>query len=150
MNCTWISFQGGNVMKRKKQAKWVKYLTSWLATLAICALYAMPVWAADVLPDGGPENDIVEAVKSIANVIINILIAISVVLMAVGIATGFVGGQFLVTVGQPYGLSGAWMKVISIIILGVGAMLTMVIVKTVLNALAGMVSKSKIPPPPGW
>lgn len=118
----------------------VKKLTGLLICLALVGATALPVYAA-------PHQDspIVDAIRQIATVVIDILIGISVALMAVGIATGFVGGQFLVTVGQPYGLSSAWIKVVSIVILGVGALLTITIVNTVIDAIAGLVPPTVIP-----
>ncbi len=95
--------------------------------------------------NGGRGGEIVEAIRQIATVVIDIMIGISVVLMAVGIITGFVGGQFLVTVGQPYGLSSAWVKVISVVMLGIGALLTITIVNTIINAISNLVPPTQIP-----
>jgi len=103
-----------------------------------------PVYAQD--PDPGDRGgEIVTAIRTIATVVIDILIGAAVALMAVGIAAGFVGGELLVAVGQPYGLSSAWVKVISIVILGLGALLTIVIVNTVINAVAALVPPTVIP-----
>jgi len=78
-------------------------------------------------------------------VVIDILIGIAAILMAVGIATGFVGGQFMVTVGQPYGLSAAWVKVIAVVILGIGAMLTIVLVNTIIDIIGSLIPPTVIP-----
>ena len=119
-----------------------------LASLVLVTTLVVPVHAQDPPPPGGGSGrggEIVEAIRKIATVIIDILIGVSVILMAVGIATGFVGGQFLVTVGQPYGLSSAWIKVISVVLLGLGAILTITIVNTIINAIAGLVPATQIP-----
>lgn len=94
---------------------------------------------------GGRGGEVVDALRQIAQVVIDILIGIAAILMAVGIATGFVGGQFMVTVGQPYGLSAAWVKVIAVVILGIGAMLTIVIVNTIIDIVGGLIPPTVIP-----
>lgn len=120
-----------------------------MACVVLVGALAAPVYAQQPPPAGGGGGsrggEIVEAIRTIATVVIDILIGVSIALMAVGIATGFVGGQFLVTVGQPYGLSSAWVKVISVVILGLGALLTIVIVNTIINAIAGLVPPTVIP-----
>ena len=94
---------------------------------------------------GGRGGEIVDALRQIAQVVIDILIGIAAILMAVGIATGFVGGQFMVTVGQPYGLSAAWVKVIAVVILGIGAMLTIVLVNTIIDIIGSLIPPTVIP-----
>jgi hypothetical protein len=94
---------------------------------------------------GGRGGEIVDALRQIAQVVIDILIGIAAILMAVGIATGFVGGQFMVTVGQPYGLSAAWVKVIAVVILGIGAMLTIVLVDTIIDIIGSLIPPTVIP-----
>lgn len=114
--------------------------------VALLVLQAAPVWAADAagpLPDrGGP---IVQAARSIGKVVVDIAIGLAAVLMAVGIATGFLSGQFLVTVGAPYGMSHAWIKVISVILLGIATFLTIVIVNTIIDTVIGLIPPTEIP-----
>lgn len=103
---------------------------------------------ASIVPEGhgdGRGGEIVEALRQIAQVVVDIFIGISAILLAVGIVTGFVGGQFMVTVGQPLGLSHAWMRVISVVILGIAAMLTIAIVNTIINVMAGLIPATVIP-----
>ncbi len=137
-------------------SKMTKVALSLMACAVLLTVLVAPVHAdvhADPPPPGGGGGssgdgrggEIVTAIRSIATVVIDILIGVSVALMAVGIATGFVGGQFLVTVGQPYGLSSAWVKVISVVILGLGALLTIVIVNTIIDAVANLVPPTTIP-----
>ena len=124
---------------------------SLLLVVAMFLLVALPAEArgvADPPPPGGGGGrggEIVAALRTIATIVIDILIGIAAILMAVGIATGFVGGQFLVTVGQPYGLSSAWVKVISVILLGIGALLTITIVNTIINAVGHLIPPTVIP-----
>ncbi len=120
-----------------------------LAVLVLAWALVPPAYAQGGDPPSGGGTGrggaIVEAIRKIATVVIDIGIGVAVILMAVGIVTGFVGGQFLVTVGQPYGLSSAWVKVISVVILGLGALLTITIVNTIIDAVADLVPPTVIP-----
>ncbi|MDY7079155.1 MAG: hypothetical protein SXV54_19755 [Chloroflexota bacterium] len=116
-------------------------------TSAVPALAQEPPPGQPPPPEGGGGRggEIVDALRQIAQVVIDILIGIAAILMAVGIATGFVGGQFMVTVGQPYGLSAAWVKVIAVVILGIGAMLTIVLVNTIIDIVGSLIPATVIP-----
>jgi hypothetical protein len=119
-----------------------------VVTSAVPALAQEPSPGAQPPPPeggGGRGGEIVDALRQIAQVVIDILIGIAAILMAVGIATGFVGGQFMVTVGQPYGLSAAWVKVIAVVILGIGAMLTIVLVDTIIDIIGSLIPPTVIP-----
>lgn len=136
----------------RAKGKFFKGMWAVLVGVVLLGVLVAPVSArgpAQPPPPGGPEGgrggEIVAAIRTIATVVIDIMIGVSVTLMAVGIATGFVGGQFLVTVGQPYGLSSAWVKVISVVLLGIGALLTITIVNTIINAIANLVPPTEIP-----
>jgi len=138
--------------KRLKLARIARIALMVAAVLAV-ATTAVPASAQEPAPgaqppppgSGGRGGEIVDALRQIAQVVIDILIGIAAILMAVGIATGFVGGQFMVTVGQPYGLSAAWVKVIAVVILGIGAMLTIVIVNTIIDIASGLIPPTVIP-----
>jgi len=119
-----------------------------VVTSAVPALAQEPSPGAQPPPPGGGGGrggEIVDALRQIAQVVIDILIGIAAILMAVGIATGFVGGQFMVTVGQPYGLSAAWVKVVAVVILGIGAMLTIVLVNTIIDIIGSLIPPTVIP-----
>jgi len=118
-----------------------------VVTSAVPALAQEPPPGQPPPPEGGGGRggEIVDALRQIAQVVIDILIGIAAILMAVGIATGFVGGQFMVTVGQPYGLSAAWVKVIAVVILGIGAMLTIVLVNTIIDIIGSLIPATVIP-----
>jgi hypothetical protein len=94
---------------------------------------------------GGRGGEVVGALRQIAQVVIDIFIGIATILMAVGIVTGFVGGQFMVTVGSPFGLSKAWTQVIAVVILGIGGLLTITIVNTIIDIMSGLVPATVIP-----
>ena len=125
------------------------------ALVAQALVLTAPVLAQD--GDGGGESDgggpggggrggeVVGALRQIAQVVIDIFIGIATILMAVGIVTGFVGGQFMVTVGSPFGLSKAWTQVIAVVILGIGGLLTITIVNTIIDIMAGLVPATVIP-----
>lgn len=134
--------------RRPSKLLWAVARGLLIATVAIGMLAPASAHAQEPPPDGTGRTgggEIVEALKNIAQVVIDIFIGIAAILMAVGIATGFVGGQFMVTVGQPYGLSQAWVKVIAVVLLGIGAMLTIVIANTIIDIMAHLVPPTVIP-----
>jgi uncharacterized membrane protein len=104
---------------------------------------ARPALAAET-GSGDPE-DIVEAIRRVATVVLQVLVATSVALMAVGVAAGFLKGQYMVTLGQVIGLSEAWMRVVTVIGLGLLGMLAMPIVALVVKGLTGFVGRVLIP-----
>lgn len=134
-------------MKKQKRTK-LLFRVARVVLLAALVVQALAV-ASPVLADepdpGGRGGQIVGALRQIAQIVIDIFIGIATILLAVGIVTGFVGGQFMVTVGHPFGLSQAWTKVIAVVILGIGAMLTIVIVNTVIDVMASLIPATVIP-----
>lgn len=104
---------------------------------------AKPALAAET-GSGDPE-DIVEAIRRVATVVLQVLVATSVALMAVGVAAGFLKGQYMVTLGQAIGLSEAWMRVVTVIGLGLLGLLAMPIVALVVKGLTGFVGRVLIP-----
>jgi hypothetical protein len=127
--------------------RWVRYVAAVVLVSGLLFAWCFPAAAAGAA-DGEPGNDIVKVVKTLAAIAINTIIGIIVALSGVGIATGFLGGQFLVTLGQPLGLSQAWMRVIAIIILTLGGLMTMVFVNTMINAVTGLIPSTDIPDAP--
>ena len=99
----------------------------------------------------GDTGPLIDALRTLAKVIVNTLIAVAAILMVVGVATGFVAGQLLTTLGAPYGASTAMLRVVSVILLAVGAFLTTVIANAVIDAVAGMVPPTdiRVPTPGG-
>ena len=135
-------------MEAHKKARW---FLSTARVLVIASLvvqgvaFASPALAQEPDPggddggggEGGRGGQIVAALRQVAQVVIDIFIGIATILLAVG--------QFMVTVGHPYGLSQAWTKVIAVVILGIGAMLTIAIVNTVIDIMAGLIPATVIP-----
>jgi hypothetical protein len=117
-----------------------------LAVVLSLLVEAAPALAADPTdpPPGGSSGKIIQALTAIAKWFIGLLIGIASILMAVGIVTGFVGGQFMVTVGNPLGLSAAWMRVISVVLLGVLAILGVLISNEIIDMINAMGTSSDI------
>ena len=140
-------------MEAHKKARWFLRAARVLVIAGLVlqgVVFASPALAQEPDPggddgEGGRGGQIVAALRQVAQVVIDIFIGIATILLAVGIVTGFVGGQFMVTVGHPYGLSQAWTKVIAVVILGIGAMLTIAIVNTVIDIMAGLIPATVIP-----
>lgn len=68
---------------------------------------------------------------------VDIVIGIAVVLMAVGVAFGFVDTQLQTVLGQPVGLSTALSRITAVLILGIGALMTVAIARAIIMALGG-------------
>ena len=60
-------------------------------------------------------------------------IAVAAIVMVVGVATGFVAGQLMTTLGAPYGASTAMMRVVTVVLLAICAFLTTVIANAVID-----------------
>jgi len=99
--------------------------------------------------DGDESGGIVGALQNLTRQFITTAIAIAALLLAIGIVTNFIGGQFLVTVGQPYGLSGTWVKIAGVVICFVGAALTITIANTIIDAVNAHISTGDIHIPTG-
>ncbi len=82
-----------------------------------------------------PADPIVDAMFSIGEWIMTVLIAATAILLTLGIMTGAVQGLFATTIGSPYALSGAWFKIISIIILAAIALGARLIAQQVLSVI---------------
>ena len=99
----------------------------------------------------GDTGPLIEALRTLAKVVVDTLIAVAAILMVVGVATGFVAGQLMTTLGAPYGASTAMMRVVTVVLLAIGAFLTTVIANAVIDAVAGMVPATdiRVPTPGG-
>ncbi len=123
-----------------------------LLTLALALTVTSTAFAdssvSAVPDDTGP---LIDALRTLAKVIVDTLIAVAAILMVVGVATGFVAGQLMTTLGAPYGASTAMMRVVTVVLLAIGAFLTTIIANTVIDAVAGMVpaTEIRIPTPGG-
>lgn len=116
-----------------------------LLTLALLGATATSAHAA-----GADTAPLIEALRTLAKGVVDTLIAVAAILMVVGVAGGFVADQLLTTLGAPYGASTAMLRVVTVILLAVGAFLTTVIANTVIDAVASMVPATEIRlPAPG-
>lgn len=101
-------------------------------------LGALPELAASGLAGlrfAPPADPIVDAMFSIGEWLMTILIAATAILLTLGIITGAVQGLFATTIGSPYALSGAWFKIISIILLAAIALGSRLIAQQVLSVI---------------
>lgn len=113
----------------------------WLRVVLTVLMLVSQVCTAYADDDSG---GIIPALKELTKKFITIAIAIAALLLAVGIVTGFVAGQFMVTVGQPYGLSAAWVRIAGVTICFVGAALTVTIANTIIDAISNHVDTGPI------
>lgn len=85
----------------------------------------------------GDAGEIRAAILRIGVYFVDMLVGIAVVLMAVGVAFGFVDTQLQAVLGQPAGFSAAMSRVTAVVLLGIGALLTIAISRIVVGALGG-------------
>ena len=105
----------------------------------ICTVYA----------DEGGSGGVIDALAELTKKFVSGAIAVAALLLAIGIVTNFVAGQFMVTAGQPYGLSATWLKIAGMIICFIGAALTITIANTIIDAISGHISTEPIHIPAG-
>ena len=138
------------VVSRRGRVRCLRFANV-LLTLALALTVTSTVFADSgviaVPDDTGP---LIDALRTLAKVVVDTLIAVAAILMVVGVATGFVAGQLMTTLGAPYGASTAMMRVVTVVLLAIGAFLTTVIANAVIDAVAGMVPATDIRvPTPG-
>jgi hypothetical protein len=137
-------------MKKTSSSKASGLVALARVAMALAVVLALFVQASPALAqdggggDGGSGGKIVDALAQVAKWFISVLIGIASILLGVGVITGFVGGQFMVTVGNPLGLSTAWMRVISVVLLGVLAILGVVISNEIVDIISGLGINSDI------
>ena len=115
----------------------ISLLVLCVAVIAFAHLIAQDV--VTVLEETGTQDTAVirTAILRIGVYFVDVLIGLAVVLMAVGVAFGFVDTQLQVVLGRPAGFSTAIGRVAAVVVLGVGAFLTIVISRIVVGALGG-------------
>ena len=138
------------VIPRRGRVRCLRFANVLLAlalALAVTSTAFADSGASAVPGDTGP---LIDALRNLAKVVVDTLIAVAAILMVVGVATGFVAGQLMTTLGAPYGASTAMMRVVTVVMLAIGAFLTTIIANTVIDAVAGMVPATEIRvPTPG-
>lgn len=114
----------------------ISLLVMCLAVIAFANLVARDV--AQVLGAGaGDAGSIRASVLRIGVYFVDLLIGLAVVLMAVGVAFGFTDTQLQAVLGRPVGFSVALSRVTAVVLLGIGALLTIAISRVVIGALGG-------------
>lgn len=98
-----------------------------------------------VSPMPGGIEGIINAMKTLAQIVLTLLMVAASILLAIGIASGAVTGMFGATTGSPYVLAQSWFKIISIIILAVVAFASPLIAGTVIDTMTGIAGGSSIP-----
>ncbi len=83
----------------------------------------------------GNQNGMIDAMASLAKMLIDGIIALAAILLAVGIATNFLTGMIEVMVGRPGGLSTTWMRIAGVVLCFVGAIFTIQIANTIIDTL---------------
>ncbi len=106
-----------------------------VAVIAFANLIARDV--AALLHPGMTSQAIRAAILRIGVYFADVLVGLAVVLMAVGVAFGFVDTQLQAVLGHAAGFSVALSRVTTVILLGVGALLTVVISRIIIGALGG-------------
>ncbi len=125
----------------KQPHKWMRWMSLFLLGLLIIAAIALPALASahsplvDPPPGGG--GGIVDALKTLTKGFITFLIAVAALLLAIGIATGFLSGMIESAVGRPGGLASTWMRLAGVVVCFIGAVLTIVIANSVIDAMTG-------------
>jgi hypothetical protein len=92
----------------------------------------------------GNSGGMSEAIANLAKMLIDGIIALAAILLAVGIATNFLTGMVETMVGRPGGLSTTWMRIFGIGICFVGAIFTVSIANTIIDALKSYKSTGPI------
>lgn len=130
-------------MRKRNSIKFTLIIIVALGCLLNSAGLAAAAPAASPMP-GGIEG-IINAMKTLAQVVLTVLMVAASILLAIGIASGAVTGMFGATTGSPYVLAQSWFKIISIIILAVVAFAAPLIAGTVIDTMSGIAGGASIP-----
>lgn len=125
----------------KQPHMWIRWMNLFLLGLLVVAMFASPALASahnplqDPPPGGG--TGIVAALKTLTKGFVTFLIAVAALLLAIGIATGFLSGMIESAVGRPGGLATTWMRLAGVVVCFIGAVLTIVVANSVIDAMTG-------------
>lgn len=119
-----------------KVVRWTQFF---LLGLYIVAMLVSPALASAHTPltplQGG--TGIIDALKTLTKGFVTFLIAVAALLLAIGIATGFLSGMIESAVGRPGGLSTTWMRLAGVVVCFIGAVLTIIVANTIIDAMTG-------------
>ncbi|HEC35807.1 MAG TPA: hypothetical protein ENI39_04640 [Anaerolineae bacterium] len=121
---------------RAEVVRRIALLVLCVAAIAFANLVARDV-AALLSPGGATAGSIRVSILRIGVYFVDVLVGLAVILMAVGVAFGFVDTQLQTVLGQAAGFSAALSRAATVILLGVGALLTVAISRIVIGALGG-------------
>lgn len=117
----------------------VMYRISLLVLCLAVVAFARPLTrvVTEAILSAGDPGAVRAGILRLGAYFVDILIATAAILMAVGIAFGFVDHQLQVLLGHPGGVSVAIGRIVAVVVLGVGAMLTILLSRIVVRALGG-------------
>ncbi len=84
----------------------------------------------------GSRAGLVEAFRQVGTTVVDLLIVAAAILVTLGILGGSIGGQFAVMLGRAGGVSDATTRIVSAVVFGLGAALTIPIAHAIVNALS--------------
>lgn len=121
-------------------------MSKFLPTLPILLRVVLILWVALVVmttplsafADQG--GNLGGALTNLAKMLINGIIIIASLLLAIGIATNFLTGMIETLAGRPGGLSSTWMRIAGIVLCFVGALFSILISNTIIDALTSNVA----------
>lgn len=117
----------------------VRWTQFFFLGLYIVAMLVSPALASAHTPlaplQGG--TGIIDALKTLTKGFVTFLIAVAALLLAIGIATGFLSGMIESAVGRPGGLATTWMRLAGVVVCFIGAVLTIIVANTIIDAMTG-------------
>ena len=117
----------------------VRWTQFFMLGLYIAAMLVSPALASAHTPlaplQGG--TGIIDALKTLTKGFVTFLIAVAALLLAIGIATGFLSGMIESAVGRPGGLATTWMRLAGVVVCFIGAVLTIIVANTIIDAMTG-------------
>lgn len=117
----------------------VRWTQFFMLGLYIVAMLVSPALVSAHTPlaplQGG--TGIIDALKTLTKGFVTFLIAVAALLLAIGIATGFLSGMIESAVGRPGGLATTWMRLAGVVVCFIGAVLTIIVANTIIDAMTG-------------
>lgn len=116
--------------------RWTQFFMLGLYIVAMLVSPALASAHTSLAPlQGG--TGIIDALKTLTKGFVTFLIAVAALLLAIGIATGFLSGMIESAVGRPGGLATTWMRLAGVVVCFIGAVLTIIVANTIIDAMTG-------------